>query len=127
VHEQLLKYKATYGLLVVSKILATLPVVWVALLYVMYFFSAIKLGHWPIASLNDPKGFAFPVTVLRVAIWCVFYPMMFSFVLWPVSFLFIRRLRGYQKFYTRMFFIGCAFVLIQILLDPFSILSWFLD
>jgi hypothetical protein len=111
--------------LICFKVLSILPLFWILYLYSFTLLCSIKLGHFPIPSLNDPKGIGFDV--LYEVVWFGFYLMSYGSLLCILNLFLSIYHRTISYKFLIIFGIGLSMVLLQLIIDPFEILFWYLD
>lgn len=121
--------KLKKGILVnqfIFKVCSVIPVLWLLSLYTFVIACTIELDHFPIPSLDDPKYLG-----LNLLYSIVFFGMIACFyciILWGFSYLIARfYYKQVLKKYTILFFIGFGLLLIQLFIDPYQIMYWYLD
>lgn len=107
------------------KIFSLLPLTWILALYLFTFSCTIELGHFPISSLNDPKGIG--LKIFYQIVWFGFFPVFFGSLLWIVNLIVSIFYKTISFKYLMIFIIGMSILLIQVIFDPFQILNWYLD
>lgn len=105
--------------------LGAVPIVWLGILYLFTVLCWINLGHFPIPSLNDPKGLGHaPLRFLSIV---GMLPVITTIATW----LLLLPLTIQHKLLTKrgvvIMVIGSTIALIQLFLDPFNIILWLLD
>ena len=108
------------------RLTSVLPLGWMLTLYLFTFAGTIQLGHFPVPSLNDPKNLE--LDVLYHIVFFGFVVTFFGIFLWIAGFLASVFCFGHSlKRYTMVFIAGLSLMLIQIFIDPFQIIYWYLD
>lgn len=105
--------------------LSAMPIIWVGILYLFTALCSLELGHLPVPSLNDPKGFGYePLYYLSVI-------GMLSVVVLVFAWLVLLPLTIQQKFLSKkgviIMVVGSTIALIQLFADPFNLIDWLLD
>lgn len=102
-----------------------IPLAWVSVLYLFTLLCWLKLGHFPIPSLDDPKSIGFPGMYL-LTIFGLFIAV-FTLLIWLIS----LPLTIYQKLLTKkngmLMIIGGTLMLVQLTVDVFDLINWLLD
>lgn len=104
-----------------------IPLVWICILYTMYLISAVVLGHFPVPSLNDPKSISLLVSTLHLTVSYGLNVLLLSAAVWPFLFFILYKFKMSKPRLVTLFGFGIGLVLIQIFIDPFNVLYWFLD
>lgn len=98
---------------------------WFVLLYSFVLLAWIKLGHFPVPSLNDPKYIGLdvmhaqviltsPLIILSCASWVLLLP-------WSIRYKLLSKLN------VVLFICGNTLVYLQLAYDPFDVICWLLD
>ncbi len=101
------------------------PLGWIVTLYLFTFLCWIKLGHFPIPSLNDPKFIGFsPFYYLSL-----FGMMTVIFVIaaWLLCLPFTIKKKLINRKHVVIMVVGSILSLIQLFFDPFNLIYWLLD
>ena len=106
-----------------------LPIFELILLYSFALRAWIKLGHFPIPSMDDPKQLG--MDLHYEFIWYSFpFIAYFSIIPFVCILLLIRKI-SHNKFLMKkcllLFIVGFLLIWIQIFIDPFKIGYWYLD
>jgi H+/Cl- antiporter ClcA len=110
----------------VLKTTSFLPLAWLLSLYAFTVLCTMRLGNFPIASLNDPKHIGFGT--LYSIVFFGFLVTFYGIFLWAMSFL-ISWFYYKHKLpkYLLIFLVGLSLMMIQIFIDPYGIIYWYLD
>ena len=102
-----------------------MPLAWLCVLYVFTLLCWVKLGHFPIPSLNDPKDLGFrPLYLLTIiGLFVTIYAVFLWLLLLPLS-IYYRLL---SKRNVMIMLIGIAALFAQLVTDAFDIINWLLD
>ncbi|MBL4704038.1 MAG: hypothetical protein JKY54_05930 [Flavobacteriales bacterium] len=107
------------------KLISFLPIIWILSLYLFLVSCIIDLGHYPVPSLNDPKGIG--SEFLYGFVWFGFLALFYGSILWAVNLIIGIFYKKISKKHLIIFSIGLIIVFIQILLDPGNVIYWYLD
>ncbi len=109
----------------VFKLTAYAPIIWIVSLYLFLLSCILDLGHYPVPSMNDPKGIGLPI--LYNLVWYGFFAYFYGTILGLINIiisLYYKRIAIQQLF---IFCIGLIICMVQVVLDPGQILYWYLD
>lgn len=105
--------------------IACIPLIWITILYLFTLVCWLRLGHFPVPSLDDPKYIGFSLVY--------FFALAGMFMIIPVVAIWVLLLpiSVKQKLLTKKFLIvmvvGSTASLLQLFLDPFDLIYWLLD
>lgn len=105
--------------------IAVLPLSWICVLYLFTALCWVKLGHFPIPSLDDPKyiGFSFAYYLAIVGMILVLPALLVWILLLPIT---IKHKHLSRKHLITML-VGSALAIFQLFADPFKLIYWLLD
>jgi len=107
------------------KITSLLPILWISSLYIFLVSCIIDLGHYPIPSINDPKGIG--IIWLLYVVWLGFQVVFCASILWLINLVIGIYTKSVSKKYLLIFVFGLTVCLIQIFFDPGNVFIWFMD
>lgn len=99
--------------------------VWLILLYSFTISAWISLGHFPIPSIDDPKYLN--LDLLYCSVWYVFPIVMINIPIWIVFLIILIISNKANTNFIVTFMVGSIIILVQVFLDPFNIIYWYLD
>lgn len=107
------------------KIIAFFPVMWLFFLYLFAVVAAIRLGHWPVPSLDDPKylGLGFFYTLAFTG----FFLMVIAITAGTSTLIPTLFYKTVPVRYYILFGVSMSLGIIQITEDPFLVIEWFFD
>ena len=99
-------------------------------MFLLYSFTVrcwIKLGHFPIPSVDDPKYRGFGIHYRLI--WYSFLVVAYSCLPYLCALFVFKKLVKENNLRTPvlMYCAGCVLIAIQVVLDPFRIIYWYLD
>jgi len=101
------------------------PLAWILSLYFFTAWCWIKLGHFPIPSLDDPKSVG-PI-FFHHFIWILFFMAFYVVGLWLILLPITIKHNILTVTNVTVMCIGVIIAFIQLKFDPFLIIYWFLD
>lgn len=106
-------------------IISFFPLGWLCLLYLFTLSAWIKLGHFPVPSLNDPKYLGLePFYIITIlGLFVTIYSVFLWLILLPLSIYF----KLLTKKHVIIMLIGIVVLFLQLNRDPFLIVYWLLD
>lgn len=107
------------------KITSFIPIIWISSLYLFVITCIIELGHFPIPSMNDPKGIG--LSFLYTLIGIGMFALIFGSILWLINLSIEIYLKRVSKKHLIIFSIGIVISLIQIFYDPGQLIYWYMD
>ena len=105
--------------------IAIIPLVWIAILYLFTLLCWLKLGHFPIPSLNDPKGIGFPILYFLSAVGMIM--VVYGIIVWILLLPFTIKQKLLTKKNVIIMVVGSILSHIQLIADPFDLIYWLLD
>lgn len=110
---------------IIYTISSFLPLINLLLLYTFFLRATFKLGHLPIPSIDDPKDLN--MDIHHISIYLVYLLNFLNIFFWfLLSGFFTKQPKKINK-NAMIFFTGIIISLIQLFIDPFKIVYWFLD
>lgn len=105
--------------------ISLIPLAWIGCLYLFAILCRLKLGHFPIPSLDDPKYIGFsPLYFLTMA---GMFLAQFAVAAWVLFLPLTIRFKLLTKTNVAVMIAGASAVLIQLIADPFNLIMWLLD
>lgn len=101
------------------------PFVWVVLLYAFALLGRLKLGHFPIPSVDDPKYIGLDPVYYVVMISLL--AAQFGIVLWLFLLPLSIRHRLLNTWNVSLLLSGFSLMVVQIIYDPFALMAWLMD
>jgi len=107
------------------KISSYIPLVWVCLLYLFAIRAWISLGHFPLPSTDDPKylGLDFHYNI----IWYGNPVFLINVPVWIGLLIITIKLKIFDKTNLIIFIAGIFLIIMQLFIDPFEIMNWYMD
>lgn len=101
------------------------PLLWVVLLYAFALLGWLKLGHFPIPSLDDPKYIGLDPVYYLVML--SLFGALFCIVMWLFLLPLSIRYKLLNTWNIALLVGGFSFMFVQIIYDPFALLAWLMD
>ncbi len=109
----------------VFTILSIIPLTWILSVYFFTVLCWIKLGHFPIPSLDDPKSVG-PL-FFHYFIWTLFFAAFNSVGFWLILLPNMIKSKMLEVKNVVIMVVGVILAFIQLKFDPFLIIYWLLD
>lgn len=109
----------------VFTILSFTPLAWILSVYFFTVLCWIKLGHFPIPSLDDPKSVG-PL-YFHYLTWILFFAAFYSVGLWLILLPNMIKSKLLEIKNVVIMCSGIVIAFIQLKFDPFLIIYWLLD
>ncbi len=107
------------------KLCSYFPIMWIVSLYLFFAFASISLGHYPVPSLNDPKGLG--INFLYYTVWTTYFAFIGGSILWIISLMIAIYQKNISIKHLIIFIVGITISFMQIMFDPGHVIYWFFD
>jgi hypothetical protein len=105
--------------------IALVPLTWICILYSFTAFCWLKLGHFPVPSLDDPKDLGFSLLYYLAVIGMIIsLPIM---LIWIILLPFTVKQKLLSRKTLVIMLTGSIIAMLQLFADPFNLIYWLLD
>lgn len=105
--------------------IAVIPISWICILYSFTALCWLKLGHFPVPSLDDPKYLGFSLLYYLVVMGMII--VLPIILIWIMLLPYTVKQKLLSKKSIMIMLTGSIIAISQLFADPFNLLFWLLD